>query len=221
MSAPGWFLLAAGMVALAAPGLARSADGDGTPFAVHGEQLQVAVPSGWKLAWMAGDRSGNGDVMQEYIPADQNIKNWRGQYLLVGRVPLPPAEVSKEVAAMGKTLPQMVSMVSQQEARKACGGTFTEIEPWSGAAAAGESTISGGFCDRFGPAAPFGEGALIGYLQGKQYVHRIEYHWRPASEGERNAHLPTRVHPAQQQAWIDAIKATPLCGTAQVPCKTP
>jgi hypothetical protein len=118
------------------------------------------------------------------------------------------------------SLVQLGSMQRQADARQHCPGTFTEIPPRSDRVGVLDFAVAGGFCDRYGPAAPFGEGALVALVQGKDFVHRIEYHWRPANDAERSRDLPYRIDAATLEQFRQALIASTLCGGGQQPACT-
>jgi hypothetical protein len=79
--------------------------------------------------------------------------------------------------------------------------------------------VSGGFCDSYGPAAPFGEGAIFAFAEGKEFLFRIQYGWRPKSAIEQRVNIPWRIDPETARKYVEAIKATSLCnGPAQPMC---
>ncbi|HDS1579686.1 TPA: hypothetical protein QEL15_001761 [Stenotrophomonas maltophilia] len=207
---------------LAAPlGAAAPPAGEpGSPFAVHGEQVQHAIPAGWTLAWMEGDRSGNGEVLAEYLPPGEPLQAWRGGYLLIHRLPMPDAEVMKQVAASGATLVQVALSQQQDKARGFCAGKFTPTSARSNRFNGVEFAVAGGFCVKVGPAAPFGEGAVVAYLQGNGFIHQVQYGWRPADAAEQRRDLPYRIAPAKVAGYMQAITASTLCGGASQPLCT-
>lgn len=212
-------LLLAATTAMAAE--APAAGGEGRPFEVHGEQVQHAIPAGWTLAWMDGDRSGNGEVLAEYLPPGEDIQQWRGGYLLIRRFPVPAADVMQQVAASGHSLIEVGIAQQQEKARRFCSGTFTPTSARSNRFNGIDFAVAGGFCDKVGPAAPFGEGAVVAFLQGRTFVHQLQYGWRPADAAELKRNRPYRIDPARIGGYMQAITATTLCGGEQQPACVP
>lgn len=210
--------LAAVALSVSSPTFAEAAAG--SAFEVHGEQLQHAVPAGWTLAWMDGDRSGNGEVMAEYLPPGEDIQNWRGGYLLIRRLPMPAADVLQQVAASGATLAQVGITQQQEKAKKFCAGSFTPTSARSNRFNGVEFAVAGGFCDKVGPAAPFGEGAVVAFVQGHGFMHQVQYSWRPLDAAELRRNKPYRIEPARTAGYMQAITSTTLCGGDQQPTCT-
>lgn len=213
-------LAALAAVALSASSPAFADAAAGSAFEVHGEQLQHTVPAGWRLAWMEGDRSGNGEVMAEYLPPGEDIQTWRGGYLLIRRLPMPSAEVLQQVAASGATLAQVGITQQQEKAKTFCAGRFTPTSARSNRFNGVEFAVAGGFCDKLGPAAPFGEGAVVAFVQGNGFMHQLQYGWRPADAAELRRNKPYRIEPARIAGYMQAITATTLCGGDQQPTCT-
>ena len=190
-------------------------ESDGKSFAVLGEQVDHQIPNGWKLAWMDGQVDGR--YLMEFIPADEDIKAWRSGYLAIERIPLPSTEAMEEVRQMKTSLAEVGLHYFINQAESRCGGRHEEmsrrVNTFNGILFA----VSGGFCSRYGATAPFGEGAFVAFLEGQQNIFRIQYAWRPASEADGNLHLPWRISPDKAGAYLNAIKATTLCGAENQP----
>lgn len=210
------FCLALGAVCIL-PALGAAAPDAGKPFAVHGERLTLPVPPQWKLAWMQGD--GDGDYVAEYIPQDEDITSWRGGYLQISRAAYPGADV---LAQLAKAKANIVDVALAQHIRTAasqCGGRHQAMPQHALTYSNVRFAVGGGFCDRYGPAAPLGEGAFMAFVEGKDYLFRIHYGWRPATQQEHDSNLPWRITPAASLRYLESIKAATLCGgDAQPAC---
>lgn len=188
------------------------------PFAVNGEQLDYPVPSGWKLAWMEGKP--NGEFYAEYIPSDEDIRSWRKGYLLVKRVPYPPAEVMAEIKKGKARFNEIVLAQHMRGAATSCSGKHNAMAARLNTFNGIPFAVSGGFCERYGDSAPYGEGAFVAFAEGRDYFFQIQYGWRPASAQEATMNLPWRIKPREAEAYLNALKTMTLCGGLQQPaCK--
>jgi hypothetical protein len=198
--------------------LTALASESGKPFAVIGEQIDHPVPQGWKLAWMDGEPDGR--FVVEYIPQSEQIDSWREGYLAIERIPYPSAEALEEVARMNLKPSDFLLNLYIQGAGKSCGGKHEAMSQRSNTFNGAYFSVGGGFCDRYGSAAPFGEGSFVAFVQGESFLFRIQYGWRPRSEQELNRSLPWRITPQDAEAYLGAIKASSLCaGAGQPKCK--
>lgn len=192
-----------------------ASDSDGNPFAVVGEQVNHQIPDGWKLAWMSGESDGRFFV--EYIPADEEINSWHSGYLLIERIPLPSAEALEEIRSMKTTLPELALHHFIEQAKTDCGGEHKEMSRSVNTFNDILFAVSGGFCSLYVNSAPYGEGAFVAFLEGNHYIFRIQYAWRPASETNKNNHLPWRIAPEMAEKILNTIKVTTLCGSENQP----
>jgi hypothetical protein len=190
---------------------------EGYPFVVNGEQIEFAPPEGWKLTWMSG--SANGPYIAEYIPAEESIDTWRKGYLAIQRLALPKEAVLKNLKEANIKLADAMMSAFVSEANKTCDGTNTPMPQESITFNGLYFAISGGFCDKFGAIAPFGEGALIAFAEGEHYWYKIEYAWRPDSQEELN-NLPWRIEKGKGIDYMNSIRLMRLCGgPKQLTCK--
>ena len=188
------------------------------PFRVTGEQIEHPVPTGWKLAWMEGNPDSS--YYAEYLPEGESIEHWRTGYLLLSRVPLPSAEVLAKVEGGKNKLADGSVIDFFQKASKACAGTNELMSQRTNVFNGIYMAVGGGFCDRYGATAPFGEGALVAFAVGKDYLFKMQYGWRPANEQQAKANLPWRLDAELARQYLEAFKASTLCGgTEQPACK--
>lgn len=186
---------------------------------ISGERPVVAIPAGWVLAY--AELGDNGGYMLEYLPAGENIDNWRGEYLYVGRYPYP--------AGSGKTDPHRpdapsigdtaVNGIQQQVAATCRGqGGFTQQPLQAGLYHGARISLAAGFCPQMGQAAPYGEGAAIAFIEGNDYLHQVSFHWRPASAEQRVERLSTLgAEDGAVERYQRTIRATTLCGGQHEP----
>jgi hypothetical protein len=197
---------------------ATSAPENGAPFAVVGEQLDYAAPKGWKLAWMDGKPDGS--YVAEYIPQTEEINSWRDGYLAIARLPYPPAQILKEIENSKTTISELALIQYIQKAKDTCGGKHEAMSQRTNTFNDIYVAVGGGFCDKYGSAAPFGEGAFVAFAQGKNYLFRVRYGWRPRSDQNQSDNLPWRITPSVAKEYLEAIKALSLCaGVGQPACK--
>ncbi|SDG37429.1 MULTISPECIES: hypothetical protein [unclassified Duganella] len=182
----------------------------GKPFTINGEQVTLPVPKFWKLAWMEG--TPDGANVLEYIPPDEDIKSWRGGYLQISRSAYPAPELLAQLEQAKANITDVALAQNTRDAAKGCGGKYQAMPQHALTFNNVRFAVGGGFCDLYGPAAPLGEGAFVAFIQGKDYLFRIHYGWRPATPEEQKSHLPWRITPAASLRYLESIKAATLCG---------
>lgn len=198
---------------------AVSAENDGVPFSVIGEQLDHRPPEGWKLAWMSG--KADGSYIVEYIPDAEDINSWRVGYLAIERLEYPPTEVLKELEKHKTRVADVALYQLVKKAKETCGGQIAEMARRTNTFNGVYFAVSGGYCDRYGQAAPFGEGSFIAFAEGNSYLFRIQYGWRPKTAQDQENNIPWRIAPQKATQYLEAIKATSLCGGLDQPaCRT-
>lgn len=206
------FLIA---VFIASPFVA-SAAANGEPFPITGEQLEFPLPEGWKLAWMSG-KGGGGGYLSEYIPQTEGIHSWREGYLAVERLEYPSTEALKELEKYKIRLSDFALHQFLKKAKEICGGQHTNMAQRTNIFNGVYFAVGGGYCDRYGPAAPFGEGSFVAFAEGKNFWFRIQYGWRPKTLQEQGNNLPWRISPKKATDYLEAIKAATLCGGVEEP----
>ncbi|WP_050475793.1 hypothetical protein [Herbaspirillum rhizosphaerae] len=177
---------------------------EGNVFQPIGENLVVQPPSGWRLAYMNG--SPTGDYVVEFMPQNETHENWREGYMSVQRG-------AADVGAGTHLSTQIVQRVLQG-AQRNCSGHFTAMKQKDSMTNGAYTSISGGFCDRLGSAAPFGEGSLIGVFEGTKNLFLVQFGWRPATENELKGN-PLRITPQRLQQFLDVMNRATLCGGGQ------
>lgn len=188
------------------------------PFRVVGEQIEYAVPAGWKLAWMEGKPDGSFFV--EFIPKDETIEKWRGGYLLVQRLPYPNPDVLEKIKSIKSKIADVALFQFFEKANKACVGKNQLMSQRTNVFNSIYMAIGGGFCDRYAGAAPFGEGTVIAFAEGEDFLFQMQYGWRPANMQELNANLPWRINEEKIRPYLEAFKSSSLCGGSKQPfCK--
>jgi hypothetical protein len=199
--------------------LAASAADDGVPFSVVGEQLDHHPPEGWKLAWMNG--KADGTYIAEYISEAEDINSWREGYLAIERLEYPPAEVLKEIEKRKSRVADVALYQLVRKAKETCGGQHVEMTQRTNTFNGVYFAVGGGYCDRYGKVAPFGEGSFVAFAEGKSYLFRIQYGWRPKSAQDQEGNVPWRIAPQKAKQYLEAIKAMSLCGGLDQPaCRT-
>lgn len=162
------------------------------------------------LGWMDGQPDGHYFV--EYILATDNINNWRRGYLSIERMLYPSDIVLTEFAKYKIHLSELALYQFMKGAEDTCKGTHRGMSQRINIFNGILFTVSGGFCDEYGPTAPFGEGAIIAIGEGRDYLFQIKYAWRPESAENRNNNLPWEIDDKTIKKYIDFIKEATLCG---------
>jgi hypothetical protein len=190
----------------------------GQPFDVSGERIDIQAPAGWKLAWMDG--TPNGSYLQEFIPENEDINTWRKGYLSIRRIAYPPAATVEEIKRANSHVADAALASFMKATAANCSEKHTAMSQRANDFNGVHFAVGGGFCDRHGPAMPFGEGAIIAFVEGRDFLFFMQYGWRPADEREAQSNLPLRQSSDVIRSYLEAIKATSLCGGAGQPvCK--
>ncbi len=188
----------------------------GAPFAVTGERVTTQIPKGWKLAWMQGDPAGG--FMAEYVPEAEDINHWRGEYLAIARFPYPSATVLKQMADKKVHLSEVALTQFMTATQAGCGGKREETSHGLNQIDGLLFAVSGGFCDKLEPNAPFGEGQFVAFIEGKDFLHKVQYSWRPGSAFEASNNKPMRLSKQKTVEYLEAIKASRLCDGSYKAC---
>lgn len=133
-------------------------EADGKSFSVTGEQVNHQIPEGWKLAWMSGNPDGR--YFAEYIPSEEDIKTWRAGYLVIERIPMPSATLLEEIKKQNASLPEVLLHLFIDQAASSCGGKHEAMSRRVNFFNEIQFAVSGGFCEKYGAMAPYGEGAF-------------------------------------------------------------
>lgn len=191
---------------------------DGTPFAVSGEQLEFQPPGGWKLAWMSG--KADGSYIAEYIPENEDINTWRDGYFAVQRYEYPSKEALKEIENNKSRFADFALIQYIKMAKNGCGGQHNAMSQRTNTFNGVYFAVGGGYCDRYGPAAPFGEGSFVAIAEGQRYFFKIQYGWRPKSINDQKVNAPWHLTPEKAKEYLESIKTISLCGSDGLPaCK--
>ncbi|BEV14928.1 hypothetical protein HBDW_17160 [Herbaspirillum sp. DW155] len=194
---------------LALAPLSGHAEAEGRLFQPKGENLMISPPPGWRLAYMDGDP--DGDYMVDFLPANEAHDSWREGYMGVQRRSFPEAGLLANIQARNLTVAQVALSEVMQGAQRNCPGRFVAMAQKNGSTNNIPLSVSGGFCDRTGPVAPYGEGTVLAVYQGKQQLFVVQFSWRPPTDAA-NKQYPFRISPAGLQQYLDLINAATLCG---------
>lgn len=177
---------------------------EGSIFQPNGENLLIQPPAGWRLAYMNGDP--NGDYVVEFMPRNESHDSWREGYMSVQRGALD------NTTGMASLFVQRVLQGVQLK----CAGRFTPMKRKDSTSNGAVTSISGGFCDRYGPAAPYGEGSVVAVVEGKANLFVVQFGWRPATENELKDY-GWRITPQKLQTYLDLLNRATLCGGKDQP----
>lgn len=194
---------------LAMAPLAGHAEAEGRLFQPRGENLMISPPPGWRLAYMDGDPDGN--YVVDFLPANEAHDSWREGYMGVQRRGYPDAALAANIQARNLTVAQVALTEVMQGAQRNCPGRFVAMAQKDGSTNNIPVSVSGGFCDRTGPVAPYGEGTVLAVYQGKQQLFVVQFSWRPPTENALKQY-PYRISPAGLQQYLDLLNAATLCG---------
>lgn len=173
----------------------------GSVFQPNGENLQIKAPAGWRLAYMNGDP--NGDYVVEFMPENEAHDSWREGYMSVQRGVV-------DMTSGTHLSTQFVQRILQG-AQRNCSGRFTAMRQKDTVTNGAYTSLGGGFCDRVGSTAPFGEGSLIAVIEGSKNMFLVQFGWRPATENELKDY-GWRITPQKLQQYLDLLNNASLCG---------
>lgn len=174
---------------------------------ISGEQVIHDIPKGWDLSYFEGDPAGN--FLMEYVPKGDDVRQWKQGYLLIRRSAYPDATLMSKLKE-AKISPAMVGILQAQDtAKKGCGENFRPMTQGETVFNGIAFAISGGYCPQYGQYLPFGEGAVVSVLEGKENIFKLQYSWRPHSAQPQ---LKWGLENSQITNYLDRIKNTHLCG---------
>ncbi|KAF1049047.1 MAG: hypothetical protein GAK35_00024 [Herbaspirillum frisingense] len=189
--------------------LRAGAEAEGRVFQPVGENLMISPPAGWRMAFMDGDPEG--DYVVDFLPANEAHDSWREGYMGVQRRSYPDGALADNIRARNLTLAQVAITEVMQSAQRNCPGRFVPMRQKDSLTNNIPTSVSGGFCDRVGAAAPYGEGTVMAVYEGKERLFVVQFSWRPATENELKEYA-YRITPAKLQQYLDLLNGASLCG---------
>lgn len=202
--------LATVCIALAALAPAPAwAGAEGAVFQPRGENLMISPPPGWRMAFMDGDPGG--EYVVDFLPANEAHDSWREGYMGIQRRSFPDSALVNNITARNLTVAQVAITEVMQGAQRNCPGRFVPMKQKDSLTNNIPTSVSGGFCDRAGAAAPYGEGTVIAVYQGKERLFVVQFSWRPSTQNELKQYA-YRIAPAKLQQYLDLLNGASLCG---------
>lgn len=189
---------------------------EGTPFSVKGERLDVTPPNGWKVAWMKGDP--NSEYFVEYIPENEDINSWKGGYLMVVRKPYPVPEIMKKIAEAKTRIADLAIINAINTATKNCPDNHEPTSQRTNTFNGVYFAVGGGYCSLGAENVPFGEGAFLAFVEGRDFLYTIQYGWRPQSEAEKRV-SPWGIEESKAKFYLESITSATLCDDSKSNCK--
>lgn len=189
--------------------LQARAEAEGSVFQPRGENLMISPPAGWRMAFMDGDPGG--DYVVDFLPANEAHDSWREGYMGIQRRSFPDSALVANITARNLTVAQVAITEVMQNAQRNCPGRFVPMKQKDSLTNGIPTSTSGGFCDRAGAAAPYGEGTVLAVYQGKERLFVVQFSWRPSTQNELNQYA-FRITPARLQQFLDLMNAATLCG---------
>ncbi|TWC64139.1 hypothetical protein FB597_109122 [Herbaspirillum sp. SJZ099] len=188
----------------------------GAVFQPQGENLMISTPPGWRMAYMDGRP--DGDYVVDFLPPNEAHDSWREGYMGVQRRSFPDSALLDNIKARNLNVPQVAMTEIMQGAQRNCPGRFQPMGQKNTVTNGIPTSVSGGFCDRAGAAAPYGEGSVVAVFQGRERLFVVQFGWRPATPNELKEY-GWRITPARLQQYLDLINGATLCGGPdQGPC---
>ena len=206
-------VIAAGMALAALLPLRAGAElVEGALFQPNGENLMISHPPGWRMAYMDG--SPDGDYVVDFLPPNEAHDSWREGYMGVQRRTFPDSPLLDNIKARNLTLAQVAVQEIMQNSQRNCPGRFLPMGQKNTVTNGIPTSVSGGFCDRVGAMAPYGEGSVIAVFQGQERLFVVQFGWRPATQNELKEY-GWRITPARLQQYLDLLNGATLCGGAE------
>ncbi|MFJ3045254.1 hypothetical protein ACIPEN_05435 [Herbaspirillum chlorophenolicum] len=188
----------------------------GAVFQPKGENLMISPPPGWRMAYMDGRP--DGDYVVDFLPPNEAHDSWREGYMGVQRRSFPDSALLDNIKARNLNVPQVAIAEIMQGAQRNCPGRFQPMGQKNTVTNGIPTSVSGGFCDRAGAAAPYGEGSVVAVFQGQERLFVVQFGWRPATQNELKEY-GWRITPAKLQQYLDLLNGATLCGGAdEGPC---
>jgi hypothetical protein len=193
------------------------AESDFKPFSVNGERLDLVPPNQWKLASMQGDPNGN--YLVEYTPELDDINNWKDGYLLIQRIHYPAQNIMEELTKLKTRISDASLHAFIDQAKKSCTGKHSEMNQRTNTFNNLYFAVGGGYCDGKTSKSRYGEGAFVALIEGRDFLYKIQYGWRPQSPEEQHR-SPWGIDEATAIAYLESIKSAQLCDESKRNCKT-
>lgn len=162
---------------------------------IVGERVDFKLPKHMQLAFMAGNPKDR--FMAEYISKKEKVESWKSDFIAQQRSKLPL---------------QVLALLSIQGIQNACPAPnlYSSIsrltqEP--------SRIIFTYFCKVPQTQAPFGEGGVMTFLQGSDYVFKFWSSWRPQSESDFQEFAALNADTGQERKMnlgIDPVKYAEL-----------
>ncbi|MFL9925809.1 hypothetical protein PQR62_16125 [Herbaspirillum lusitanum] len=187
---------------------------EGSVFQPNGENLIIQTPPNWRMAYMNGDPGS--DYVVEFLPPNEAHDSWREGYMSVQRRTLPGSALMDGIRARQLTLSSVAVGEVLQNVQRNCAGKFMQMRQKDTLTGSAPTSISGGFCDRYGAAAPYGEGSVFAVVEGKKSLFVVQFGWRPATQDE-NKQFGYRISPERLQVYLDLLNRAVLCGADDEP----
>lgn len=187
-------------------------------FSAHGERLDLAPPTGWKLVDMAGNPDGVYAV--RYASASTAPPGVRAGVLTIERVPYPDQAVLERMAQKQTNPAAVLGWNASQKLEQECGPGFARLRMRRAKFAEWSTVLSGGFCGDARGEATYGAGAVVAIFEGKQYLYRVHYVWRASSASERDEALKN-VEDHIDPPFVQSLASAKLCDEAARSCSVP
>lgn len=185
---------------------------EGDFFEIEGEQLVYKVSTQWRPVWMSGDPKANFFV--EYIPEYEQINNWKFGYLKIQRHPYPAPEIMEKIKASGGRISDIAAQQFQEQTSKNCLGKHEKMTHRTNTFNNLFFSVTGGFCNKYGSVAPYGEGAVFAFIEGKDFLHSVQYGWRPIDEKTAKENAPWGVFSPLLIQYLNEMKLITTCNSS-------
>ena len=192
------------------------AEVEGAPFIVNGKRIDIVPPTGWKLTWMIGDA--DGEYFAEYIKDGEDVLSWRSGLLLIRRVKYPSADLIEQIKKAKSKVADIMLLQYDNQTQQTCKDKYVPTAKRVGEVGGLYFAVGGWYCRASSKKIPFGEGSYVAFVEGKEFVHLVQYSWRPQTEQDANS-SDWGVDLKTGKAYLDSIMSSVLCDENKKTCK--
>jgi hypothetical protein len=189
---------------------------EGAPFVVDGERIDIVPPTGWRLTWMAGDA--NGEYFAEYIKDGEDARSWKSGLLLIRRLKYPSADLLEQIEKAKSRVADIMLLQYDNQTQQMCKDKYVPAAKRVGELSGLYFAVGGWYCRLNSKETPFGEGSYVAFVEGKGFVHLVQYSWRPQTGQDANS-SEWGIDLKTGKTYLDSIVSSVLCDENKKTCK--
>ncbi|MBA3023561.1 MAG: hypothetical protein FP821_06635 [Sideroxydans sp.] len=188
------------------------------PFSVKGERIDITPPAGWKLAWMKG--KSDGEYLAEYIKDGEDVSSWKSGLLLIRRAPYPSVDIREQIYKLKAKVADVGLVQLANQTKQICKEKYVPTAQRVNTFGGLYFSVGGWYCGLAGPSIPYGEGSYVAFIEGKDFIHIIQYSWRPQTDVEVKA-SPWAIEEKTATAYLQSITSAVICDEDKNNCSNP